>query len=85
MIFWDPEHSEVKKSAEKYFDILKKVGIFHDNPESAANHLIKIWGDIDGWWESSEVMSAKDIFIDRYANNKDLLGKLTRALQESAN
>ena len=62
-MFWDPEFSEVNKSAVKYYDILKKVGIFHDSPESAAKHLIKIWDNIDEWWESSEVINAKDIFI----------------------
>ena len=52
------------------------------SPESAAKHLIKIWDNIDGWWESSEVINAKDIFIDRYANNSDLLGKLTKVLKD---
>ena len=85
MMFWDPKFFEIKKSSEKYFDMLKQVGIFHETPESAANHLIKIWGDIDGWWESSEVIKAKEVFIQRYANNDDLLGKLTKVLKDPDN
>jgi putative transferase (TIGR04331 family) len=85
LMFWDPKYFEIKKSAEKYFDMLKQVGIFHETPQSAANHLIKIWEDIDGWWESSEVVKAKEVFIQRYANNDDLLGKLTKVLKDPDN
>ena len=29
--------------------------------------MIKIWGDVDGWWKSEEVQNAKDHFCYNYA------------------
>jgi len=67
IIFWDPKYWEINKSAEKYFNQLKKVGVFHDNPESAAKHINKIWNDIDTWWESKEVKASVDTFKNYYS------------------
>ncbi len=66
IIFWDPKYWEINKSAEKYFNQLKKVGVFHDNPESAAKHINKIWNDVDAWWESKEVKASVDTFQNYY-------------------
>ena len=85
IIFWNPKFFELQKSSTKYFDLLKEVGIFHESPESAAEHITKIWGDIDGWWTKPEVVSAKNIFMDRYANNSNLVNKLAGAIASIPN
>ena len=48
-------------------NILKAVGIFHDNSDSAAKHLIKIWDDIPSWWNSNEVQNARKEFCKNYS------------------
>ncbi len=67
IMFWNPEHWELNEQAKPYFELLEKVGIFHTTPQSAAQKMIEIWHDVDDWWNSNEIQSARKVFIDQYA------------------
>jgi putative transferase (TIGR04331 family) len=47
---------------KKLFD----VGILHVSPESAANHVNKVWSDIDGWWHDQELQNVRLEFCKKY-------------------
>ena len=68
IIFWNPNHWELKEEALPYFELLKSVNIFHETPESAANHMMEIWDDIPAWWESKSVQHNRKQFCDRYSH-----------------
>jgi putative transferase (TIGR04331 family) len=83
VIFWNPAHWELRDSAKSYFEDLKRVGIFHETPESAARHVAAIWNDVNGWWRSAEVREVVQRFIARYSQLTDnLLDRLETALRE---
>ena len=67
VVFWNPEHWELREEAKGYFDELKRVGIFHHSPESAAKHVIEIWDEVDVWWESEAVVHARNVFCTSYS------------------
>lgn len=67
IIFWNPTHWEIRASALPYFDELKSVGIFHETPESAAQHLVAIWNNVSSWWESTEVQTVRKLFCKQFA------------------
>ena len=71
LIFWNPRHWELREAAVPYFELLQSVGIFHTTPESAAQQLTKIWDDVDGWWSSEAVISARNRFCHKYARKID--------------
>jgi putative transferase (TIGR04331 family) len=71
IIFWDPNHWELRASAIPDFMRLKSAGIFHETPESAAKQISLIWGDVATWWESSELQSVRREFCKRYARIPD--------------
>ena len=82
VIFWNPDHWEVRDSAQPYFNNLKKVGIFHETPESAAKHIISVWDDVNCWWNDSLTKKSVSDFCKMYANtNADLLNKLYNEIQ----
>ena len=54
-----------------FFTNLKRVGIYHETPESAAMHIIKIWNEVQTWWESHEVKDVLNEFINNYCNQPD--------------
>lgn len=62
IIFWYPEHWELAPSAIPFFNKLRACGIFHDSPESAALMVRQVWDDVDGWWQSQDVVSACNEF-----------------------
>jgi len=82
IIFWNTNHWEVNEDAKPYFKQLKSVGIFHENPESAAEHMMKVWDDVDVWWKSDHVQTVRKIFCERYSRQLDNpVNKLKTILQ----
>ena len=67
IMFWNPNHWELRDTAIPYFEKLKAVGIFHESPVSAARHCAAIWDDVEAWWQSVEVQSAIQEFCQQYA------------------
>ncbi|MDX8400682.1 MAG: LIC12162 family protein [Gallionellaceae bacterium] len=67
VIFWNPSQWELRDSATPYFEELKRVGIFHETPASAAFHVATIWDDVSGWWYSNQVQSVLKAFCHRYS------------------
>ncbi|MBI5329717.1 MAG: transferase [Betaproteobacteria bacterium] len=77
IIFWNPAHWELREDAKPYFEQLKAVGVFHETPEDAARQMARIWDDVEGWWKSEAVQSARRAFCHRYAKKPDdMLGQL---------
>ena len=60
LVYWKPEFNEINQEAEKYYQQLYEVNIFHHDEESAANFLINNWNNIDLWWESEKVRRVRN-------------------------
>ena len=73
VIFWDENYNQMHDLAKPYFDMLKKAGIFHATPESAAKHISKVWDDVEIWWNSKEVQDARIFYCKKYAYIPDNL------------
>ena len=71
VMFWNPSHWELRPSAQPYFDELRRVGIFHETPESAAAKVNKISHDPASWWNQPEIQRAKDKFCFQFARTSD--------------
>jgi len=83
IIFWDERYHAVRDSADPYFEDLKRVGIFHETPESAARHLAAIWDDVDAWWKSAPVRDVLQRFTERYCRRPDdMFDRVEAALRE---
>ena len=67
VIFWNPEHWELRSSAQPYFYGLRNVGILHDTPELAAAKVDEISNDPTSWWQQTEIQTAKDEFCFQFA------------------
>jgi len=67
IIFWNPKYFELRKSAQPYYDFLRKAEILHDSPESAAAKVNDIYRDPMSWWLSIEIQEAKNRFCQRFA------------------
>lgn len=67
VLFWDPRYFELRPSAQPYFDLLAQARIYHETPESAAQHVTSIWDDVAGWWHQPAVQHARRTFCEQYA------------------
>ncbi len=73
IMFWNPNHWELREPAKTYFDKLKEVGVFHETPESAARYINMIWQDIDSWWNSEIVKKTIVKFKNYYCHTPNNL------------
>jgi putative transferase (TIGR04331 family) len=81
LMFWNPDHWELRPSARPYFDCLKQVGILHHTPEAAAKRVAEVWDHVDDWWNQPERRHARESFCERFARvPDDPLGVLKTAL-----
>jgi putative transferase (TIGR04331 family) len=83
IIFWDVSSMPVRDAAIPYFEELKRVGIFHETPESAAAHVKMIWNNVDAWWANAGVQEVLARFKKQYCycpNN--LLDRMEIALRD---
>ena len=80
ILFYDLKNMPLRESAAPYFEELKRVGIFHDSPESAAAHVDAIWEDVDSWWRSPEVKMAVANFNEQYCFIADNISNSVEAV-----
>ena len=69
LITWTSNWVEIRNEAKPIFAKLAEVGIFHEDPVSLAKHVSAIWDNVDAWWESKEVVKARELFCSQYARS----------------
>jgi len=67
VLLWDPNYFELRPSAQPFFQELSRVGILHDNPESAAAKVNEIVDAPSIWWNQLTVQQAKNNFCHQFA------------------
>ncbi len=85
IIYWRPEHWEMRETAVESFEELSKAGIFHKSAESAAAHLSAVWSDVGAWWGDGAVRSALQNFNYRFNRQpSDLVGDIVDEIRDLA-
>ncbi|MHA1598179.1 MAG: LIC12162 family transferase [Alphaproteobacteria bacterium] len=69
---WDREFFKVCPQAQPYFDGLEECGILFHDETTAARHINDIWDDVDGWWQSDKVQTARRSWRDNFARTDGL-------------
>jgi putative transferase (TIGR04331 family) len=86
VMFWNPNHWELRESVIPYFEMLKKCGIYHETPESAANHINHVWNKVDEWWNDKELKQTIKCFCSRFAHvPKDISNEIFNQIKSSSN
>ena len=67
LCFWNGGLDHLLTSAKPYYELLRGAGILADSPEHAALLTAKYWDNINGWWGSDHVQSARRLFCEQYA------------------
>lgn len=66
---------ETRPEAAPALARLRAVGILHDSPASAADHILAVADDVRGWWQRDDLQAARREFCHRYARRSaDWLG-----------
>jgi len=71
ILYWNPNHYQIRDKARPFFDELNRVGILHYCPESSAELINKIYRNPMQWWMRKEIQMAKNNFCKNYAYVND--------------
>lgn len=67
ILIFDEKYNERNFVARAAIDVLKSAKVIFNNPQDAAKHLNKIWDNTDAWWNSTEVINARKLFLEHAA------------------
>lgn len=71
--FWNPEHciNRLSEEAVPFFEQLKRCGVFHDSPESAARVVNEHFDNPANWWNGEDIQRARSEFCERFALTRE--------------
>lgn len=67
VLYWQRDAWPVARQAEPLFQRLWQVGILHHDAAAAAAQVNRVWDDVPGWWNRSELQEARRAFVRTYA------------------
>ena len=65
---WDPTYVRLNDQATAIYAELVKAKILFYSPTDAAQHIATIWSNVEKWWSSKIVQSARLNYCDHYAH-----------------
>ena len=66
IVFFNPIWHEVREDAKELVESLRRVGILHETPSSAAIFLNGLDGNIKNWWGDEELQKVREEFCNTY-------------------
>ena len=64
-------NSVVRDKSKPFYNKLKKVGVYHTSPISAARHLNNIYDSVNDWGFSSYVQEAKNLYCEEFVRSDE--------------
>jgi putative transferase (TIGR04331 family) len=84
ILFYNPIYNETVKEANELINLMIEANIIFTCPYKAAEHINKIWDNIEEWWMSKEVNYARQKFYLMALNSdKSFLHSWYRFLKSS--
>ena len=64
---WDPKYVRLNIQAEEIYHKMYEAKILFYSPQLAAEHITRIWSDVENWWNSPQVRLARENYCNHYA------------------
>lgn len=68
ILLYFPDYFEVVEEASDLIDFLMDANIVFTDVKKAATHINKVWNNLDNWWQSIEVLNARNKFHEMALN-----------------
>jgi len=67
LIFLHDGLGSIREEAKPFYQKLIDVGILYCGADTMAEHINKIWGNIEEWWSDGNLQEARILFCKQYA------------------
>ena len=64
---WDPKYVRLNTQAEEIYHKMHEAKVLFYSPQLAAEHITRIWSDVENWWNSPQVRLARENYCNHYA------------------
>ncbi len=64
---WDPKYVRLNTQAEEVYHQMHEAKILFYSPQLAAEHITRIWSDVEDWWNLQQVRQARENYCNHYA------------------
>lgn len=67
ILFFDTRIWEVREAARPYLEVLREAGIFHEDPQAAAQQINRVYQGVDDWWFDTDRQQARNKVAAHFA------------------
>jgi len=64
---WGPQTPGVCREAKPIFEKLRACGVICDTPEVLVETVVRVWPNLQDWWQGAELQGARQEFCQNYA------------------
>lgn len=78
MIYFNQSLYKLRDSAKPYFERMRKLGIFYDDPLKLSKNLEKNWENISEWWFQDDIQNFRKEFCNTFFKKPNDISKLVK-------
>jgi len=81
VLMLDPQTHPIRENWRNLFSKMQSVGLIHESPNSACEHIANIWSDSNTWWLQDEIQALVAEYLYRFGRkDKHPLRELKRVI-----
>jgi len=81
VLMLDPQTHPIRENCQNLFSKMQSVGLVHESPKSASEHIANIWSDSNNWWLQDEIQTLVAEYLYRFGRkDKHPLRELKRVI-----
>ena len=81
VLMLDPQTHPIRENWRNLFSKMQSVGLVHESPKSASEHIANIWSDTNTWWLQDQIQALVAEYLYRFGRkDKHPLRELKRVI-----
>ena len=71
ILMLDPQTHPIRENCQNLFSRMQSVGLVHESPKSASEHITNIWSDTNTWWLEKEIQDLVAEYLYRFGRKHE--------------
>jgi len=71
VLMLDPQTHPIRENCQSLFSGMQSVGLVHESPKSASEHIANIWSDTNTWWLQKEIQDLVAEYLYRFGRKHE--------------
>ena len=71
VLLLDPQTHPIRENCQNLFSRMQSVGLVHESPKSASEHIANIWSDTNTWWLQDKIQTLVAEYLYRFGRKHE--------------